>query len=216
MTNNLANKRYLEKNPWMPSFTAARDRCRNPKNNGYHRYGGRGIQFFLTVEEIKALWIRDGASEQEQASIDRIDNDGNYSFENCRFIEKRENSRRVARLHSKCHVYHPGVESEYVPTTDGERVCRLCRMAYSKQYRERVPQDNTKETQRAKKRAILHLDATVHKRINTGYCSGLDPTMCGAVAHPINQAYRWALITCKSCLAKRAERYKRRGGKEIK
>ncbi len=47
--------------------------------------------------EIKELWFRDKAYEMKQPSIDRIDNDDNYIFNNCEFIEKDENSIKNKR-----------------------------------------------------------------------------------------------------------------------
>ena len=74
---------------------AIQQRCTNPKNKSYNRYGGRGIKNFLTLNEMKDLWVRDNASAMKVASIDRIDNDGDYVFSNCQFIEKAENSRKA-------------------------------------------------------------------------------------------------------------------------
>lgn len=61
-------------------------RCRNRE-----RYAGRGIQNFLTFADLQFLWERDGAGAMQRASIDRINNDGHYSVENCRFIELFDN-----------------------------------------------------------------------------------------------------------------------------
>jgi len=80
--------------PWYESYRGARYRCKNEAHEAYHRYGGRGIMFLLTEEEMNKLWIRDNAVKMEQPSIDRVDNDGNYEYENCRFIERGDNSRR--------------------------------------------------------------------------------------------------------------------------
>ena len=80
--------------PWIKNYKAAKSRCNGKNNNRYPRYGGRGIKFNLSLEDIKNLWLRDDASKMLKPSIDRIDNDGNYTFANCRFIELSENSSK--------------------------------------------------------------------------------------------------------------------------
>ena len=82
------------KYPWAMSYGAAMQRCTNPNNNRFRRYGGRGIIFVLTKEEIKQLWMRDKAYLMERPSIDRKNNNGHYEFKNCRFIELVKNSRK--------------------------------------------------------------------------------------------------------------------------
>ena len=57
----------------------------------YYRYGGRGIKCKITSDEVRRLWIRDKAHLMKRPSIDRINNDGHYSFNNCRFIEIEKN-----------------------------------------------------------------------------------------------------------------------------
>jgi len=81
------NKEYHQKYPWKQTFTSIKQRCNNPKNLRYKDYGKRGIKCLITSEEIKELWFRDKAYLMESPSIDRIDNNGNYCIENCRFIE---------------------------------------------------------------------------------------------------------------------------------
>lgn len=80
--------------PWYKSFDSAKERCNNRNCKDYHRYGGRGIKFSLTEDEVKELWFRDKAYLMKQHSIDRIDNDGNYEYNNCRFIELGENNKK--------------------------------------------------------------------------------------------------------------------------
>jgi hypothetical protein len=78
-------------NPWHRPLEYAKRRCSDPKHREFSRYGGRGIKCFLTKQQAIELFIRDQAHLLERPSLDRIDPDGHYSFENCRFIEWRDN-----------------------------------------------------------------------------------------------------------------------------
>lgn len=85
------NKKLI---PWKFIFKSIKKRCSDKKYENYHRYGGRGIKCLITVDEIKELWFRDRAFEMKRPSIDRKDNDGNYTFDNCEFIEQSLNSSK--------------------------------------------------------------------------------------------------------------------------
>lgn len=89
-------RKFALENPWVYNRRCAKNRCENKNYSGYESYGGRGIRFNLSSEETKVLWERDGASGMKHPSIDRVDNDGDYVFSNCRFIERAENARRAA------------------------------------------------------------------------------------------------------------------------
>ena len=94
---SIYTKKYRIKNPWLNSYTSAEQRCNNKNHHCYHRYGGRGIKFIITKEEFKVLWNRDKASRMKWPTIDRINNNGNYEFSNCRFIEMSENSKKGSK-----------------------------------------------------------------------------------------------------------------------
>jgi hypothetical protein len=83
--------------PWYRVWYNARQRCINPNNSSYKHYGAKGIKFFITINDIKKLWFRDKAYLLKVPSIDRIDTYGNYTLENCRFIEFEENNKRDKR-----------------------------------------------------------------------------------------------------------------------
>ena len=84
-------QKYRKEHKWMSSYSCAKQRCTNKNNSHYKYYGGRGIKCLITTDELKELWFRDKAYEMNKPSIDRIDNDGHYEYENCRFIELSEN-----------------------------------------------------------------------------------------------------------------------------
>ena len=57
------------------------------------RYFKRGIKNKITRDDLKVLWFRDKGYAMKRPSIDRIDSDGDYTFDNCRYIEQAENAR---------------------------------------------------------------------------------------------------------------------------
>jgi hypothetical protein len=76
-----------------------KDRTLNPKNKKYSDYGGRGITI---CEEWKNDFMSfynwamsNGYEENKGLSIDRIDNDGNYCPENCRWTTQTIQSRNT-------------------------------------------------------------------------------------------------------------------------
>ena len=69
-----------------------KQRCENKRSPQYRSYGAKGIRCLLSVQDLEIIWKRDRAGWMKQPSVDRIDNVGNYSFKNCRFLEKEKNT----------------------------------------------------------------------------------------------------------------------------
>lgn len=63
-----------------------RQRCQNPHNKRWSQYGGRGITVCDRWNDFVEFYKDMGASYYDSASIDRVDNDGNYCKENCQWI----------------------------------------------------------------------------------------------------------------------------------
>lgn len=83
-------------NPWEQSYYMAQNRCTSEHRPSWKHYGGKGIKFLLTMDDVRMLWFRDCAESLKWPSLDRIDPNSDYSLGNCRFIEFSENSRRAA------------------------------------------------------------------------------------------------------------------------
>lgn len=79
------------------------DRCRNPKNKKYKDYGGRGITVSNEWMDYGRFIEDMGPSPAKGYSLDRIDVNGNYTKENCRWatpLEQASNRRNNVIVHS--------------------------------------------------------------------------------------------------------------------
>ena len=88
-------KRLPEYSAWMDM----RSRCNNPKNMAYHLYGGRGITICSRWDDFMNFLIDIGMRPSNKHSLDRIDVNGPYSPENCRWVlrEIQDNNKQNTR-----------------------------------------------------------------------------------------------------------------------
>lgn len=87
-THGMSNERVYK------IFKGMKGRCYNKNNPGYKDWGGRGVKICEEwINNPKAFidWaLKNGY--KDDLEIDRIDNDGNYEPDNCRFVTHRQNN----------------------------------------------------------------------------------------------------------------------------
>lgn len=101
MTDKIERENHGQRyHPLYDTWLQMRYRCTRTNHPAYPRYGGRGIsydprwnKFSVFLQDVESSW-------KEGLSLDRIDNNGNYCKENCRWATPTEqsNNRRNMRL----------------------------------------------------------------------------------------------------------------------
>ena len=74
------------------AWKSMKQRCQNPRCSAYKNYGARGISVCDEWQEFEPFcdWALSNG-HQSGLDLDRIDNEGNYTPDNCRWIKRQAN-----------------------------------------------------------------------------------------------------------------------------
>lgn len=98
-------RKWHKRNPWRRAYDGAKHRCSKGK------YASRGIRLKMSIEDFEYLWFRDKAYRMEKPSIDRINSKGDYTLDNCRFIELylNHNPQKVIQYKGDKKIIYPSM-----------------------------------------------------------------------------------------------------------
>lgn len=114
-------------------FCGIKQRCYDKNHSGYKSYGGRGVKVCERWRRHGGFWdfVEDmGERPSSKHTVERIDNNGDYTPENCRWATYQEQARnRRTRADNKVGV--AGINYDIIAKRwvarktrlDGKRVC---------------------------------------------------------------------------------------------
>lgn len=115
--------------PEYSAWRSMKKRCLNENNRDYKYYGGRGIKICdAWISSFLQFFADIGKRPHEKMSLDRIDNEGDYCKENCRWatktIQARNQRIRKDNKTSCSGVSFDNTRSKYTSRirVDGKRI----------------------------------------------------------------------------------------------
>lgn len=78
------------------AWSSMRDRCNNPNNQNWDRYGGRGIRVCKRWSRFENFAADMGPHPGEGWTLDRRNGNGNYHKKNCQWATRLQQARNRA------------------------------------------------------------------------------------------------------------------------
>lgn len=99
MAKKHLNREYhgMAHSPEYRVWAAMKSRCNNPNHSRYRYYGGRGIKICdRWNQSFKAFFSDMGKKTNPKHTLDRINNNGNYKPQNCRWATQAQQRRNFS------------------------------------------------------------------------------------------------------------------------
>ena len=110
----------MSKTPEYKTWTHIKDRCLNPRNKFFSYYGARGIKISDKWVNSFEAFYKDMGPRPLKHSIERIDVNGDYCKENCKWIpisEQSKNKRTSIKIKYEGIVTTPAEVAKILGTT---------------------------------------------------------------------------------------------------
>lgn len=103
--------------PTYNCWASMKNRCRNSNDGSYKWYGGRGITYCDRWEKFESF-LEDMGAKPSGYQLDRLDPDGNYEPNNCKWVTPKQN-----RENKRCSAKYDG---QYI-TIRKDKLCDSCK-----------------------------------------------------------------------------------------